>query len=138
MSYSLAFSQSIAMVVYIAIKVENGMYDFVPTRELAENLNIAHPTAVKILQNLSRAGMIETREGSKGGVRLVGAPDAITLLDIFTAIEHERALFRVDQGMRIEDDHARQILQRVLDVFDDSERAMKERLQQVTVAALYR
>jgi Rrf2 family protein len=138
MSYSLAFSQAIAMVVYIAIKVEHEIYDFVPTRELAENLNIANPSAVKILQNLSRAGIIETREGAKGGVRLGGAPDKLTLLDIFTAIEHERPLFRIDPGMRVENEEAQQIVQRVLDIFSESEQAMKGRLHEVTVAALYR
>ncbi len=137
MSYSLAFSQAIAVMVYIAIKIENGIYDFVPTRELADNLNIASPTAVKILQNLSRSGMIETREGAKGGVRLARAPDTITLLDIFKAIEHERALFRVDRAMSLHNEEAQRVLQRVLAVFGESEQAMKERLQSVTVAALY-
>lgn len=137
MSYSLAFSQAIALVVYIAAKIEHGIQDFVPTRELADNLNIASPTAVKILQHLSRAGLIETREGAKGGVRLVGSPDTITLLDVFQAIEHERPLFRVDQGMRIDGPEAQEVLQRVIAVFRASEQAMKEQLRQVTIAELY-
>ncbi len=138
MSYSLAFSQAIAIVAYIAIKNEHGIYDFVPSKELASNLNIAGPTAVKILQGLSRAGLIETREGARGGVRLASASDTITLLDVFSAIEQERPLFRVDQRLRIEDDMARQVLQRVLAAVDGAEQEMKQRLQQVTIADLYR
>ena len=77
MSYSLSFSQAIVTVLFVGDKVEQGFYDFVPTKELSEALNIARPTAVKILGNLAGAGIIETREGAKGGVRLALPPDSI-------------------------------------------------------------
>ncbi len=125
-------------MVYIAIKNEHGIYDFVPTRELAESLHIAAPTATKILQNLSRAGMIETREGARGGVRLAGSPDDLTLLDVFGAIEHERPLFRIDQNIPTGEAVAALVYCRLSEALQSSEQAMKERLQSVTVAGLYR
>lgn len=67
MSYSLAFSQSVITVLFVADKVQQGIYDFVPTQEISDALNIPKPSAVKILQSLNRAGIIETREGAKGG-----------------------------------------------------------------------
>ncbi|MBK7916591.1 MAG: Rrf2 family transcriptional regulator [Chloroflexi bacterium] len=96
MSYSLSFSQAIVTVIFVSDKVAQGIYDFVPTKELSEALNIARPTAVKILGNLAGAGIIETREGAKGGVRLALPPAEVTILDIFTAIESGKALFRHD------------------------------------------
>ena len=38
MSYSLAFSQAIMVVVYVAVLVRQGIYDFVPTKELSHDL----------------------------------------------------------------------------------------------------
>ncbi len=101
MSYSLAFSQAIFTVLFVADKVQQGIYDFVPTKELSDSLNIARPSAVKILQNLNRAGIIETREGAKGGVRLAMSPSKITILDIFNAIEYNRPLFRLDLKLHV-------------------------------------
>jgi Rrf2 family protein len=81
---------------YVADKLQQGVYDFVPTKQLSEDLSIAGPTAVKILQSLNRVGLIETREGTKGGIRLAVPASDITILDIFNAIENERPLFRSD------------------------------------------
>jgi DNA-binding IscR family transcriptional regulator len=69
MSYSLSFSQAIFTVLFVGDKVGQGYYDFVPTKELSASLNIPNPSAVKILGSLASAGIIETREGSRGGVR---------------------------------------------------------------------
>ncbi|HNB42397.1 MAG TPA: Rrf2 family transcriptional regulator, partial [Anaerolineales bacterium] len=87
MSYSLSFSQAIFTVLFVGDKVEQGFFDFVPTKELSAALNIPNPTAVKILGSLANAGIIETREGSRGGVRLAKPAKQITLLDVFNAIE---------------------------------------------------
>ena len=96
MSYSLSFSQAIFTVLFVGDKVGQGYYDFVPTKELSASLNIPNPSAVKILGSLASAGIIETREGSRGGVRLAKPPQNITLLDVFTAIETGKPMFRQD------------------------------------------
>ena len=136
MSYSLAFAQAIAVVTYVAFKVEHGLHAFVPTKDIAQALNLANPTAVKILQSLSRAGIIETREGAKGGVHLAKAPPTVTLLDIFHAIERERPLFRIDLKMRISNVHTQHALECVSTTFDRAEEAMKAELRVTTIADL--
>ncbi len=137
MSYSLAFSQAIAIVTYVAIKIEHGVYEFVPTRELAQVLDIPVPSAVKLLQSLSSAGIIETREGAKGGVRLAQAAAKVTLLDVFKAIERDRPLFRIDIKLRLTNAEADMARQRLRAVFERSEHAMKEQLRATTIADLY-
>lgn len=134
MSYSLAFSQAIVTVLYVSDKVEQGHYDFVPTRELAGALNIAWPTAVKILGNLTSAGIIETREGAKGGVRLAQPPADVTVLDVFNAIEAGKPMFRNDFELRVSGEKPTRAQRSVLGILNEAEAAMKARLAQTTIA----
>ncbi len=136
MSYSLAFSKAILVVLFVADKVKQGMYDFVPTKVISEALNIAAPTAVKILQSLNRAGIIETREGARGGVRLARKMDEITVLDIFNAIEQERPLFRTDLNLNVTGRKPSRGQKAVLSVLQDAEAKMKAGLRSVSLAAL--
>src|SRR6185503_20356232 len=128
MSYSLAFSQAIITVLYVADKVQQDIYDFVPTKQLAEDLNIAGPSAVKILQSLNSVGIIETREGAKGGVRLAKSPADITILDIFNALEKERPLFRFDLGLQITGEKPTRAQQEISGLLSSAEEAMKDKL----------
>jgi Rrf2 family protein len=137
-SYSLAFSQAIITVLYVADKVQQGIYDFAPTRQLSKDLNIAGPTAVKILQSLNGAGIIETREGAKGGIRLALSPSDITILDIFNAIEKERPLFRFDLRVQVTGEKPTRAQQAISELLSSAEEAMKSRLSQVTVEDLLR
>lgn len=136
MSYSLAFSQAIIAVLYVADKVQQGIYDFVPTKQLSEDLNIAGPTAVKILQSLNGTGIIETREGARGGVRLAKLPSVITILDIFNAIENERPLFRSDLRVQVTGKKPTRAQQEISDLLSSAEEAMKDKLKEVTVEVL--
>lgn len=49
-------------------------------KEIAEHAVIPGHFLAKIAQELARAGMIEIRQGPKGGFRLLMDPDEITLL----------------------------------------------------------
>lgn len=82
----MPFPKPYSRCYIIADKMRHGISDFVPTKQLAEDLNIAAPSAVKILQSLGGAGIIETREGAKGGVRLAIPPSNIRALDVFNAL----------------------------------------------------
>ena len=136
MSYSLAFSQAIMIVIFVADKVQQGHYDYVPTAQLSEALNISRPSAVKILRSLTGAGMIETREGAKGGVRLAVRPSAITILDVFEAIEVGKPMFRQDYLIRVTGEKPTRAQQEVLTIFNSAETAMKDQLARWTIADL--
>jgi len=113
-----------------------GFYDFVPTKELSIALNIPKPTAVKILGNLANAGIIETREGSRGGVRLAKQPKDITLLDLFTAIETNTPMFRQDYKLRVTGEKPTRAQKSVYSILSNVESAMKSQLAQTTIADL--
>ena len=136
MTYSLAFSQAVMIVLYVADKVRQGMYDFVPTQELSRDLNIPRPSAVKILNSLMRAEIIETREGAKGGVRSGIDASEITVLDIFEAVEAGRPLFHRNYQFGVIGEKPDQARQAVDTIFSAAENAMKAELVGGTIEDL--
>lgn len=60
------------------------------------------PTAYlnKQLQALSRAGILSSTSGPKGGFQLAKAPDKITLLDVVVAIDGSEDAFRCTQILK--------------------------------------
>jgi len=55
--------------------------------ELADAVQLPHPTVSKTLKMLVRAGLLESRRGSLGGYRLARPAASITASDIIGAIE---------------------------------------------------
>ena len=136
MSYSLGFTQAIAVVLFVTDKVQQGIYDFVPTKALSDQLGIARPSAVKILQALSRAGIIDTREGAKGGVRLARAATKITVADIFSAVEQDRPLFRSDLNFAVSGSKPSKASAAIASLLNDAEAAMKKSLATQSISNL--
>src|SRR5258708_22558901 len=92
MTYSLAFSQSLYIVLLIAAKVQQGQFDFVPTQRISEILDIPPSTVGVILRRLHHARLIAPRDGANGGVRLALPPGQISVLDVFMSVEQKRPL----------------------------------------------
>lgn len=57
------------------------------TQRIAEEVNVPPSYLSKLLQILSRAGLVETRRGIAGGIRLARDPDSISLYDIVASLE---------------------------------------------------
>lgn len=60
--------------------------------ELAESAGINAPTASKVLKMMTRAGLLESIRGAKGGYQLVVAPEKTTIARIIAALEGPIAL----------------------------------------------
>lgn len=138
MSYSMAFSQAVSIIVYTAVKIEAGYVDYVSSRLLSEQLEIPGPSVVKILQSLNRVGLTETKEGAKGGIRLAKPPENITLLDVFHAIELDRPLFKFALPAPLIDEKSLRIGERIADVLRQAEHNMRVTLSETRIADLYR
>lgn len=65
-----------------------------PAGRLAEFHGVPGAYLAKHLQALSRAGIVESVPGKRGGYRLARPPAKTTLLDIVTAIEGSEYAFR--------------------------------------------
>ena len=61
---------------------------FVLVGTLATSAELPHHYLSKILQNLVRMNILESRKGSRGGFRLARNPDEINLFEIVDAIEN--------------------------------------------------
>lgn len=55
--------------------------------ELAEAVQLPHPTVSKTLKMLVKAGLLESRRGAQGGYSLARPAERITVSDIIAAIE---------------------------------------------------
>ena len=60
-------------------------------REIAECTKLPLPYLAKVLNRLSEAGIVESKRGYKGGVKLAKQPAEISLLEINTAVEAGKA-----------------------------------------------
>jgi len=61
-------------------------------RGLTERTHIALPTVMKVLKQLTKAGLLFSQRGSNGGYTLAVAPTKIYLIDIIVAIEGDIGL----------------------------------------------
>jgi len=136
MSYSLSFSQSLIIVVFVASKIEQKAFEFISTQQIADKLNIPPSTSSVILRRLKKAGLIEAREGVNGGVRLAKLPEQITVLDIFDAVEQSGAMFPTNVNVLKADEKAIRAQHSILAVLVNAENEMKRSLGAVTVKDL--
>lgn len=92
----------------------------------------------RTLAGLREAGIVTSQPGSGGGWRLAGPPTAITLCDVFRAVESEQVLPlhpRSPQGACVV---GRSICRALEGVFDAAEAAMIGQLATVTIADVMR
>ena len=62
-------------------------HEAVSARKLAESESIAEPFAAKIMQKLTRAGLVVSTMGPKGGFSLSRSPAKINLRDVIEAMQ---------------------------------------------------
>lgn len=72
----------------LSILARHPQDQFVLVGTLAAGADLPHHYLSKILQNLVRMHILESRKGSKGGFRLARPPDKITLYHVVNAIEN--------------------------------------------------
>ncbi|WP_298511251.1 Rrf2 family transcriptional regulator [uncultured Kordia sp.] len=133
MSYPLSFSKAVLVVIFISDKIRQGQYEFLSTKSISEILNIPRPTLVKILQGLSMHGIIETKEGKQGGIRLLKKPSQITILDILNALETGKPLFQTTFNILAEGKRPDNAQKSISKLLTDAEQQMKAVLHQKTI-----
>lgn len=61
--------------------------NYVSIKSISSKLDISFHFLTKILQMLTSAEIMESFRGPRGGVRLIGNPNEVTLMDIVAAID---------------------------------------------------
>jgi Rrf2 family protein len=69
---------------YIALRAAG---DVVTAKEIADKHQIPYELVAKVLQRLSRAGLIVSQQGVHGGYALAKNPNEVTISSIINAIE---------------------------------------------------
>jgi Rrf2 family protein len=133
MSYSLGFWQALLAGVYVSDKVRGGAYEHVPTSRIAEDLDIPAPSLSRILRSMQRAGIVEAKEGSGGGVRLALPPDQVSLLAILDAVEGG-PLFKTGPGVAVSGETPTRRQAALESALGSADTAMRNQLEEVTLA----
>ncbi len=136
MSYSLSFTKSILVVIFISDKIRQNQFEFLSTADISKYLSIPKPTLVKILQNLNMANIIETKEGKQGGIRLMKDPANITILEIFEAMEKGKALFQTSFNILAEGKRPNNAQVSIKNILTDAENQLRNELSKKTIAEI--
>ncbi len=66
--------------------------EFMQSRAIASRQKLPEQFLNKTVQILARTGLVETRRGAQGGIRLTVKPEEITIANVVTAVEGNIAL----------------------------------------------
>jgi Rrf2 family protein len=133
LAYSLSFSKSILVLIFISDKTRRGETDFISTKVMSELLDIPKPTLTLILSNLMRAGILQSKEGIKGGVRMAKREDQINMLDVLIAIENEKPLFQTEYDLNAKGDRPESAKNTVNALLKSVEKNVKDELSKTTL-----
>lgn len=87
MASILKISQATSLALHTMVFLAERPDAQVSTREIAATLRRSEYHLAKVLQRLTRAGLVRSVRGPKGGFRLLDGWEGITLLQIYEAME---------------------------------------------------
>lgn len=95
-----SFSQTTGYAIEALACLARRRSDSMLVREIAGETEIPLPYLSKIFQRLAEAGIVESKRGYKGGVRLTREPGKISLLEINAAAESGRSGESLEESAR--------------------------------------
>ncbi len=131
------FAVSVHILAYLAYR-QGAAAASVPSAEIASSVDTNPVVIRRLLSALVKARLVQAQKGASGGFSLAGKPEAISLLDIYRAVEpkpdhglrHFAPNHKCPVGAKIE-----AILQ---DVFVQAQASMESELARVSLADIHR
>ena len=84
--------------VYLASKKKD---DFITIKNLSDDLNISFHFLTKVLQQLTKAEILESYKGPNGGVKLAKPAHSVTFLDVVLSIDGKYMLSECILGLPV-------------------------------------
>ena len=82
----LRISEAVSIAIHICASLAENTRQYHSTRQVSEKLGFSAHHSAKVVQQLVRAGVLESGRGPAGGARLARTPKDITVLEIGTAV----------------------------------------------------
>lgn len=125
-----------AVAVHILVLLAQSQGEPVTSEHLAGSVNTNASLIRRLLMQLARAGLTTSQMGTGGGALLARAADAVTLLDVYRAVDEDRSVIPLHASPNPRCPVGRNI-QAVLEArIDAAERALAQELDRTTVADL--
>ncbi len=87
MRTALRVSEATSLALHaMALLAQNGRHAL-SCNEMASTLSVSEAHLSKVLQRLGKQGFVSSTRGPKGGFRLARAADAVSLLEVYEAID---------------------------------------------------
>ncbi|MFP4458712.1 MAG: RrF2 family transcriptional regulator [Candidatus Zixiibacteriota bacterium] len=80
-------SESLSLAFHAMVYIAREPDKFFHVKDIAKGIHGSVHHLARVVIQLSRAGLIETRRGPKGGIKLKKPPEKITLIDVHESIE---------------------------------------------------
>ncbi|MFH1058619.1 MAG: Rrf2 family transcriptional regulator [Pseudomonadota bacterium] len=87
MSRVLKISEAASLALHTMVLLAANPGRTLATRDIAALLRVSEAHLAKVLQRLARSGLVNSQRGPKGGFNLARPPEAISLLEVYEAVE---------------------------------------------------
>ena len=87
MASVLRISEAASLALHTVTCLSSSSGKPIAAKDVAERLGVSEAHLSKVLQRLSKAGIVRSTRGPHGGFRLARNANDVTLLDVFEAIE---------------------------------------------------
>ncbi|MBI1347687.1 Rrf2 family transcriptional regulator [bacterium] len=94
------FSQTVEYALRAVVMLADRSPEACTTEQLASATKVPKPYLSKVLQGLSRAGVVHTQRGVGGGITLVQSPADLTILDVVNAVEPIQRIHSCPLGLK--------------------------------------
>jgi Rrf2 family protein len=134
MSANSRFAVSIHVLAYLAYKQGAS----VSSAEIAGSVNTNPVVIRRLLSSLTRARLVSAQKGSTGGFSLASAPENISLLDVFRAVEPHPTFSAAPEAPCAKCPVGSKIQATLNQVFFKAQAGMEAELAQITLADIHR